>query len=293
MDVVDAPGAVGARYRRYAARNFRGISPTYEALALGVAGDAEVLAWLAPLPFRLQQPLLLFAAVRFLGGDVSSYDGFRAFVLSGVGAVEGVMTTRRTQTNEVGRCAVLLPALAAIRGPLAIIEAGASAGLCLLADRYHYDYGARGRVGDPDSPVRLSCRCLGDVPVPERLPDIVWRMGIDLDPVDLGDADDTRWLRACVWPEQLDRRRRLEAAMTVARTHPPSVVAGDAAELLRDVAAAAPRDATLVVVNAAMVVYLDPASLLRYVEAAEDVAEHWITLGEAQAHGRWLAWDPQ
>ena len=50
-----------------------------------------------------------------------------------------VMRSHHTQTNEVGRCAVILPALPA--APIALIEVGASAGLCLLFDKYQYDYG--------------------------------------------------------------------------------------------------------------------------------------------------------
>ena len=48
------------------------------------------------------------------------------------------------QTNEAGRCAVLLPVLAALPQPLALLEVGASAGLCLYPDRYAYRYGDHG-----------------------------------------------------------------------------------------------------------------------------------------------------
>ncbi|OPG02687.1 hypothetical protein B1L11_42010 [Microbispora sp. GKU 823] len=66
---------------------------------------------------------------------------------------------------------------------LALIEVGASAGLCLSPDRYRYD--DLPPVGLVDSPVVLTCRTNGRVPVPERVPDVVWRAGIDLDPVDV------------------------------------------------------------------------------------------------------------
>ncbi len=54
------------------------------------------------------------------------------------GEVLQVLSTRRTQTNEVTRCATLRPALALLPQPLALIEVGASAGLCLLYDRWRY-----------------------------------------------------------------------------------------------------------------------------------------------------------
>jgi hypothetical protein len=82
-------------------------------------------------------------------------------------------------------------------GPLALIEVGASAGLCLLLDRYAYRYGDRS-VGEPSSPLLIDCQALGRVPVPAHLPDIAWRRGIDIAPVDVTDDEDVRWLEARV-----------------------------------------------------------------------------------------------
>ena len=45
------------------------------------------------------------------------------------------MMVRSTQTNEAGRCAALLPVLALLPQPLALLEVGTSAGLCLFPDR--------------------------------------------------------------------------------------------------------------------------------------------------------------
>src|SRR5439155_17297517 len=91
--------------------------------------------------------------------------------------VAEIMETRRTQTNEVGRCAVLLPALPP--GPLALVEVGASAGLCLLLDRFLYDYGSAW-TGAASSPVRLQCKVIGGAPLPAAIPEVVWRRGLDL-----------------------------------------------------------------------------------------------------------------
>jgi hypothetical protein len=162
---------VAQRYRRFAEWEARDRSPLYQELALGVAGDRGLLALLERLPPARQQPNLFFAAVQYRGGPQPDFPAFRAFVLRHADQVVATMAARRTQTNEVGRCALLLPLLAALPGPLALVEVGASAGLCLLPDRYAYDYGGA-TVGDPASPVRLACQPRG--PVPEALPEVVW-----------------------------------------------------------------------------------------------------------------------
>jgi hypothetical protein len=121
-----APVPVADRYRRFAEREARGRSPLYERFALGVAGDPELLALLESLPPAKQQPNLLFAAVLYLGGRQPDYGAFRQFVLEHADQVVATMLARRTQTNEVGRCALLLPLLASLPGPLALVEVGAS-----------------------------------------------------------------------------------------------------------------------------------------------------------------------
>jgi hypothetical protein len=127
--------------------------------------------------------------------------------------------------------------------------------LCLLPDRYAYGYGGA-VVGDPASPLRLACQPYGPVPIPTALPEVVWRRGIDLDPVDLGDPDEVRWLESCVWPDQPHRLARLRAAVAVARTDPPLVVRGDLLDQVGPMVAQAPAGATVVVFHAAVLVYL-------------------------------------
>ena len=90
------------------------------------------------------------------------------------------------QTNEPARRATLLPVLARLPQPLALIEVGASAGLCLMADRYGYDYRrglVRPSVDQLDPPV-FSCVVNATTPVPTAPPRVTWRAGLDLDPVD-------------------------------------------------------------------------------------------------------------
>jgi hypothetical protein len=117
---------VAERYRRFAQREARSRSPRYERFALGVAGDRQLLALLERLPPAKQQPNLLFAVVLYLGGRQPDFGAFRAFVLDHADQVVAAVMARQTQTNEVGRCALLLPLLARLPGPLALVEVGAS-----------------------------------------------------------------------------------------------------------------------------------------------------------------------
>jgi uncharacterized protein DUF2332 len=131
--------SVAENYRAFA-QDDRGRSPMYESLAGSVAQDTAVLCFLGSLPPEKRQPNLLFAAARYLLGGPADLDRLRALVSQNRAELAGVMLTRRTQTNEPARCATLLPALAQLPPPLALIEVGASAGLTLLFDRYSYDY---------------------------------------------------------------------------------------------------------------------------------------------------------
>ena len=271
-----APVSMAERYRRFAEREARGRSPLYERFALGVAGDRQLLALLESLPPAKQQPNLLFAAVLYLGGRQPDYGAFRRFVLEHADQVVTTMVARRTQTNEVGRCALLLPLLARLPGPLALVEVGASAGLCLLPDRYAYDYGGT-ILGDPAAAVRLACQPRGPVPIPTTLPEVVWRRGIDLAPIDLDDPDAVRWLECCIWPDQPQRLTRLQAAVGIARTDPPEVVRGDLLELVGPVVAQAPADATVVVFHAAALVYLPEPGRQRFAELMAQLPAVWIS----------------
>lgn len=195
------------RYRWFGQYEARGASPCHEAWSLGVAGDGEVLARIDSLPARERQPNLVFAAARFAGLAPGPYAAFRDELLSRWDEVRAITATHRTQTNEAGRCAVLLPVLTQLDGPLALIEVGASAGLCLYPDRYAYAYDDRpvlsptGVSGGRGAPPILPCATTGPVPFPSELPQVVWRAGIDLNPLDVGDDDDVRWLETLVWPE--------------------------------------------------------------------------------------------
>src|SRR5262245_47606467 len=205
------PTSIQRRYREFAETECKGYSDRYYRLALSVSVDDEVAAFIAGMDEA--QPNLFLASIQLLTGPAdmpATGSELRAFVRRRGDDVRAVMRARRTQTNEVGRCAVLLPALPP--GPLALVEVGASAGLCLLFERYAYEFGSM-RLGAASSGVRLRCATTGPVPLPPTVPRIVWRRGLDLRPVDVHDDDAVRWLLACVWPEHHERRQRLEGAI--------------------------------------------------------------------------------
>lgn len=297
--------ATAERYLRFAAREARGVSPCFERWALGVAGDADVLALLDTLPDAKRQPNLVFAAARFLGLPAGPYDGLRDLLLSRWAEVRNIICTRRTQTNEVGRCATLLPVLATLPPPLALLEVGASAGLCLYPDRYSYRYDNRPTLGS--SPVVIECATTGDVPVPSALPEVVWRAGIDLNPLDVRDHDSVRWLETLIWPEHDVRRTRLAAAVEVVRAEPPRLVRGDLNETVAGLAADAPDDATLVIFHSAVLAYLRPDEREWFATTVGTLDAHWLAnegtddgsflvtldgtpVARAAAHGQSLHW---
>src|SRR4029079_6820544 len=117
---------------------------------------------------------------------------------------------RATQTNEVGRLATLYPAFAGLgTRPLALLEVGASAGLCLYPDRYliRWTFPDGGtQETEPVGPL-LECTTTGELPGSALAP-VVWRAGVDLSPVDVTDDEAVRWLETMVWPGQQERSER-------------------------------------------------------------------------------------
>jgi hypothetical protein len=167
--------------------------------------------------------------------------------------------------------------LARLPQPLALLEVGASAGLCLYPDRYLYHYN-HVPVGPAASPVRLACQTEGPVPLPSRMPEVVWRAGLDLNPLDVRDDEDLRWLEALIWPEQEHRLARLQAAASVARVEPPYLVRGDLTTDLPALAAQAPPDATLVVFHTSVLSYVsDPGDRASFVDAVMALPGYWIS----------------
>ncbi len=259
-------------------------SPCFVEWGDGVAGDPEVLAWVDELPGLKKQPNLVFAAARWHGVPAPGpYAGLRSALLGDDGTIRATILERSTQTNEVGRLATLLPAfgLAVPSGPFALIEVGASAGLNLFPDRWGYAWSttdAEVRLGEVPY---LACAVTGPAPLPSALPDVSWRAGIDLHPLDVTDADAMAWLQTLVWPEQDDRRERLARAVDVARTAPPRIVAGDLLEELPTLVGEASAYGAVVVFHSAVAAYLPKPDRERMHAMMADLVAaggcHWVS----------------
>ncbi len=185
-----------------------------------------------------------------------SYPAFHDFVQVYSEELRRLLPDARMQTNEVTRCANLLPAFELVyergeRRPLALIEIGASAGFNLYWDRYAYFYHTGDRttsiIGEASSSVQIHCTLQGEhfPPFPTTMPVVASRVGLDLKPLDCMKEQDVRKLRACIWPEEAWRYQLLDAVLSVAQQDPPRVLAGDACDLLPDLLAAIPTDYTL------------------------------------------------
>jgi hypothetical protein len=261
MDLYTDVAGQYANFATYAA----GHSDCFEEWSLGVAGDAKVQAWIATLPPIKQQPNIVFAAARWHGVPAPGpYAALRDALLGDGGTIRSTILERRTQTNEVGRLATLAPVFALVDGPVALIEVGASAGLCLYPDRYSYDWPQVGALAGPTGSPTLTCQAEGPMPVPTRLPEIGWRGGIDLNPLDVHDADAMAWLTNLVFPEQEWRRERLRTAIEVARAEPPAIRAGDLLDELPGLLDEVRGHGTPLVFHTAVIAYLEPDDRRRF-----------------------------
>ncbi|MBW8778605.1 MAG: DUF2332 domain-containing protein [Burkholderiales bacterium] len=296
--------------------------PLYAAIAAAVAAHPDWAALLAAAPVNQQLPMLWFAALqdRLLervaagerpplaryyasaGGTSAPDDALAAHLGAFIDAHRAELrvgiASGSTQTNEIGRCAVLWPVLQSLveatgNARIALLDVGCSAGLNLGVDRWGYRYvdDASGATiaatpaRDAAAP-EIACRVLAgaraDFVRSGAVPDIVARAGIDLKPVAVDDARAVRWLRACLWPHDTERRQRFDAAVAVARTqHWPLRAVADAAAAIVDWLEDLPPDVTPVVFNSWVLTYFDAPLLRRHVQTLLDLVARrgvaWIS----------------
>jgi hypothetical protein len=291
-------------YRRFAEVCHPDSSPVYKWVALAISESEQALRAIETAPPRRRNPTVILAALHdlalagrapALAAAYADRDRDSAGARAAAAAINtlsrmtdtiaAIAVRRPVRSNETGRHAVLYPAIteAAHRAgahAVGLIDVGCSAGLNLNVDRVGITYSDGRSLGDLSSPVQLSPQIAHDRPVPARaMPDVVARIGIDRDPIDVTNADDARWLRACLPPDQPERRAGLDAEMALAATTPPLLLRGDALEVLPDAIASVPPDA-LPVVTTTWALSQFPT----------DTRQRFLRCLEEAAAGRPLAW---
>ncbi len=307
-------------------------SPTWATLCRWIADTPAVHDRLDALPGAKRQPNVFLGALRHLGAPLTPSDAFLAWLDEHWDAVAALIAARRTQTNEPGRCAVLAPVLASLPQPVALLEVGASAGLCLVPDRYRYRYDQPGDAADQAAapldagPPLLTSRVTGEAPGhPDDLR-VAFRAGLDAHPLHADDPEDARWLRSLVWPDETVREARLAASLAVVADDPPLILTGDAVADLDRLLALAPAGATPVVQHSATLAYLTREQRDTFVARVQASGAHWLSfegptvvtslreaiaalppeprphfvvaldgvvLGRCAAHGGWVDWVPR
>jgi hypothetical protein len=307
-------------------------SPLYQRLSELVASDAELLGVINRIVHR-PPPNMLFAAVQYLltrqpeaplrefypnltaeAGPVSRVDrAFKDFVLSNEEEIVRIGRTRYTQTNECRRCVALLPGIW-FTGleRFHLVEIGASAGLNLAMDRYRYRWGEV--EWGPDSSVFLETESRGGRVRPRDI-EILSRTGLDLNPIDPADPDERDWLGALIWPEQDERRGRLEEALSLAASVPMDLIAGSALETLPAVLGDLPAGEPALLLNSMALIQFSRPERDRLYGLIEEgrgerpihrvsfeflaAGDQWATvaaergvglaqIGQAHPHGEWL-----
>ncbi|MFI0410589.1 DUF2332 domain-containing protein [Actinomadura sp. 3N508] len=213
----------------------------------------------------------------------------------------------RARARTTGHCAVLYPAIAeaahrAGADAVGLIDVGCSAGFNLNVDRVGITYSKRDgqplvSVGDASSPVQMSCSLVSDGPVPARaLPEVVARIGVDRDPIDVTDPDEVRWLRTCLPSvpdsdsdsdsvpdrDQPDQIARFDAEVALVAKAPPLLLQGDVLDLLPDAFARVPADALPVVTTTWSLSRYPLETRLRFLhrldEAATERTVAWVSV---------------
>ena len=324
----------------------RDVSPLYERLARKTAEDPSILDIASEASEYQPPPQLLLGAVHMLlldgydhplrdfyptctedPRDGDPFPQFRDFCLVHEERIREIVASRRVQTNEIGRSAVLFPSFEYVarsvdHTPLALIEVGASAGLNLYWDRYRYKYEGYGVYGNLDSSAQIKSAVRGDCdpPLSERTSDVNHRVGVDLNPLDVTDTDDAHWLQALVIPDQNRRHERLAAAIDEVRDDPPDLVTGDVLHVLPNLFADIPEDTSLCVFSTHTLYQLDEESVTKLRDLLAEFSTgrpvHWLSgdpfseldhpsyryvalsdgtaeerqLAEYESYGEWIRW---
>src|SRR5579859_2763398 len=164
-------------YRHFGEVDAVGTSPLYERVAVALSESAGALRAIEAAPARRRHPTVILAALHdlalagrapALAAAYAAADGDAAAgaaidtLLRMTDSVVAIAVRRPVRAGETGRCAVLYPAIAEAAhrvgaSAVGLIDVGCSAGLNLNVDRVGITYSDGLSLGDPSSPVQLSC----------------------------------------------------------------------------------------------------------------------------------------
>lgn len=273
-------------YRRYA--DGPAGSPLSARIARAVADSPEALRAVEAAPARRRAPALVLAALHdlALAGQAPQLAAAYATDAAAEVAIDTLVrmtdavvaaATRRPVLEATGHCAVLYPLVAeaarrAGASAVGLVDVGSPVALNLNVDRVGVTLGDGKTLGDSGSPVQVSAEVRGRAVPARAVPEVVTRVAVDPDPVDVTDAEAVRWLRACLPPDRPERRARLDAELALAAASPPELLRGAAVEVLPDALARVPAGALPVVTTTWALARFPPASRLRFLERLDEAA---------------------
>jgi len=215
----------------------------------------------------------------------------RAFCTERADALLALAASHRYQMSEPARCAHLLPAVASVAAdagrPLALVDIGTGAGFALHLDAYAYRYdrddGDPLVVGAANAPVTLQTTLRGSrtPALPASPPPVAIRIGVDTEPLDVGDPSVRAWLRACT-PPVAEALARFDRAADYAAAHPVATVRADALRALPEVIAGLPADVHPCVLDAYVNVFFTEGQQARFRDEIAELGRRrdldWISL---------------
>jgi hypothetical protein len=214
---------------------------------------------------------------------------FRAVLEDRVGELRRLVR-RPVQTNEVGRCAALLPGFLGVAErfglPLRMLEVGASAGLNLRWSAYRYEAGDFA-WGPADSPMRIAFELEGGE-IPVVAAEVAERAGCDASPVDPASEEGRLTLLSYVWPDQAIRMERMRAALELSAGRAAAVEQGTAVEWTAAQLAEPARGLATIVYHSVVMQYLSAQER----RAFERVVAEAGSRATADAPLAWLRMEP-
>ncbi len=250
-------------------------SPMYYFLSKEISKNNELLKLASKSNVTQPAPNLFLAAVNYLvtknpddelskyypnlGGSFENTETmfavFTNFCKKYDNQITNLIKTRLVQTNEIQRCALLLPALSVVSKlagspKIALIDVGASGGLNLLMDQAYVKYSDGMQTGPMNSSLQLECELKGAklhgfknvVRIPSRI-------GIDLNPVDLLNPNEREWAMSLIWPDQPERLKRFKTALKLLSDAKILLHKGNANAILPDVLTQIPQDQQICVMH--------------------------------------------